>query len=49
MLVRVRRQWALAPQRDVTTSRSSSLAGDLAAGLPDSTVMKRTYMLKRGE
>ena len=42
--MRVWRQLALEAERDVTTSRSSGLAGYLAAGLPDSTVMKRTYM-----
>ena len=43
--MRVWRQLALEAERDVTTSRSSGLAGYLAAGLPDSTV-RRTYMLR---
>ena len=40
--MRVWRQLALEAEGDVTTSRSSGLAGYLATGLPDSTVMKRT-------
>ena len=44
--MRVWRQLALEAEGDVTTSRSSGLAGYLATGLPDSTVMKRTYMLR---
>ena len=44
--MRVWRQLAHEAQGDVTTSRSSGLAGYLATGLPDSTVMKRTYMLR---
>ena len=42
MTARVGRQWPQDHERDVTTSRSSGLAGYLATGLPDSTVMKRT-------
>ena len=42
LCMRVWRQLALEAEGDVTTSRSSGLAGYLATGLPDSTVMKRT-------